>query len=170
MEPKKLMVAEVENDSHPLVNDLEELGFLTASKAVETEVKNHQEINDLERRVMFAYERYRFITPANIDRFNAILKKKSQKTLGVGHYTYESLLFTPIANYGKIPPTDVLQKVREAKKEGLFDAFEVCTIQTVEVRPDPIIFGVIRNCEDKFFIAQWDNDVKIEDIISPTEG
>jgi hypothetical protein len=30
---------------------------------------------------------------------------------------------------------------------------------------DPIIFGKIDGCTDRFFIAQWDDDVKIEDIV-----
>lgn len=161
----------METQNHPVVNELEELGFITASKKVDQEIKNEAELKELKNKVMLAYERYRFITPKNIERFNGILKKKSIKQLGAqGHYSYETLLFTPISQYDKIPPADVLEKLRSAKKEGLFDEFEVCTIKTVEVRPDPIIFGTIRNCEDKFFIAQWDEDVKIEDIISSVEG
>ena len=29
---------------------------------------------------------------------------------------------------------------------------------------DPIVFGVINGCPDKFFISQWDDDIKIDDI------
>ncbi len=160
-----------EVESHPLVNELEELGFLTASKKVEKEDKKAKELSELKRRATLAYERYRFITPANIERFNKILEKKTYVAKGPNGYPcFDRLKFTSINHYGQVPPKSVLEKVREAKREGLFDAFEVCTIETHEVRPDPIIFGIIRNCEDKFFIDQWDNDVKIEDIISPMEG
>lgn len=169
MEEKKLMTKE--DEAHPLVSQLEELGFLTASKSVESKVKEEKEILDLKTRTMLAFERYRFISAEHIERFNNVLKHKTYVKEGDNGYpTYDRLKFTPISQYGKIPPADVLDKIRTAKNEGLFDAFEVCSIETHEVRPDPIIFGIIRNCEEKFFIAQWDDDVKIEDIISQIEG
>lgn len=48
-----------------------------------------------------------------------------------------------------------------------FDSFSVAHIAEVK---DPILFGEIAECTDKFFIAQWDEDVKIEDILTEKEG
>jgi len=40
----------------------------------------------------------------------------------------------------------------------------------VTVVPDPILLGRITGCENRYFIAQWDDDVKIEDILKENEG
>ncbi|MGD0652253.1 MAG: hypothetical protein ABSA97_14145, partial [Verrucomicrobiia bacterium] len=69
-----------------------------------------------------------------------------------------------------VPPPAALEKLAEARMFGCFDDFEVADLKTVAVRPDPILFGVIIGCPDKFFIVQWDNDVKIEDILRADEG
>jgi hypothetical protein len=60
--------------------------------------------------------------------------------------------------------------LKKAKDMGCFDYFEVAKVETVEVRPDPIIFGGIEGCDDKFFITQWDDDVSIEEILNENEG
>jgi hypothetical protein len=52
----------------------------------------------------------------------------------------------------------------------VFDTYEIAHIQSIVERKDPILFGCITGCADKFFIAQWDDDVKIEDIINENEG
>ena len=72
--------------------------------------------------------------------------------------------------YPSAPPQAVLDKVEEAQKVGCFDAFEVCKVESVREYKDPIVFGRITGCPDRFFIAQWDNDVKIEDILKENEG
>jgi hypothetical protein len=67
-------------------------------------------------------------------------------------------------------PTEKEVELRKAKGLECFDRFEVAKVETIEVRPDPIIFGLINDCVDKFFITQWDDDVKIEDILKQNEG
>jgi hypothetical protein len=36
--------------------------------------------------------------------------------------------------------------------------------------PDPIIFGRIKGSNNRYFVAQWDDDVKIEQILRADEG
>jgi len=80
------------------------------------------------------------------------------------------LQFTAIQAYEKVPPDFVLEAMEKAMDLNCFDRFEVASIQSVKEIPDPIVFGVIDGCTDKFFISQWDNDVKIEDILKENEG
>lgn len=141
---------------------LKELGFSTASAKVDQQVK-------MKRQLMVAYEHFTFVTPQNVERFNKALAEKTRKNHN-GYSTYDKLVFIPVAQYAQIPPMDVLQKMKAAKELDCFDLFEVAKIETVEERPDPIIFGRVTGCEDRFFVAQWDNDVKIDDILEAHEG
>lgn len=145
-------------------SDLEELGFTKAAEGLKQK-------RELARKMRLAFEHFRVVTPDVITRFNEDLYKRSKVNDGkFGGYTYQCLKFTPIAQYGEIPPTAALEALRSAKEIGCFDAFEVATIESVKVVPDPILFGVITGCQNKYFIAQWDDDVKIEDILRPEEG
>lgn len=146
--------------SQPTESDLEELGFTSAS----TGLKQKRE---LARKLRLAFEHFRVVTPGSIDRFNEELRKRTQTSVP---YTYQRLKFTPIAQYGDIPPAPALEALRAAKKIGCFDSYEVATIESVTVVPDPVLFGCITGCPNKYFIAQWDDDVKIEDILRSDEG
>lgn len=147
------------------ISKLADLGFTKAAKTYESK-------KALAKKLMLAYEHYRFVTPAVIEKFNKALEKKTwKKNDSTNRYpTYDQLNFDSIGNYGEIPPANVLEDVKKAKDMGIFDTFEVATIKSVEVRPDPIIFGRINECGDRFFISQWDNDVRIEDILGENEG
>ena len=57
--------------------------------------------------------------------------------------------------------------LEEAKKLDCFDEFEIAYIAEVK---DPILFGIVKGCSTKFYVAQWDDDVRIEDILAPNEG
>ena len=142
--------------------ELLELGFTKAGDKLKSK-------EDMKRKLAIAFEHHRVVTPGIIDRFQKALKKKTRK---VKDYieTYDRLAFCKISEYAEVPPADVLEKVKEAKARNCFDYFEVAKVETVEVRPDPIIFGRIKGVEDRFFVAQWDNDVKIEDILMENEG
>lgn len=147
---------------------LKELGFKTAAEGLE--FKKEQG-----RKMLVAYENYRFVTPEIFERFRKELRKKTEKQVSQGQgwgpvTTYDQLAFISIDKYSEVPPMEVLNAMKEAKERGCFDYFEVAKIETVEVRPDPILFGGIKGCKDKFFVAQWENDVKIEDILKDNEG
>jgi len=144
--------------------ELRELGFEKAA----TKVKEDRE---LARKLRIAFEHFRVVTPENFQRFGDELKRKTMKGSPLSYsYSFDQLVFTPISFYGNVPPPEVLEAVRAAKGLGCFDTFEVATIQSVTVVPDPIIFGVIRGCDNRYFVAQWDDDVKIEDILRADEG
>lgn len=143
--------------------ELLELGFDKAGGKL-------KEKEDLKRKLAIAFEFHRVVTPGIIDRFQKQLRKKTEKKGKFGEVSYDTLAFCKIAEYGEVPPADVLDKVKEAKERKCFDYFEVAKVETVQVRPDPIIFGRIKGVNDRFFIAQWDNDVKIEDILMENEG
>lgn len=121
-----------------------------------------------------AYEHYRFVNQLQIDKFNARLKEQTLKRTGTPgvnlHDHYDVLAFTPIEKYPSLPPANVLTKVTEAKARGIFDTFEVAQVSSVVEYKDPIVFGRITGCGDRFFVAQWDSDVRIEDLIGPHEG
>ena len=155
-----------------LVDQLKELGLDSAAGKLNKKVS-------LKRKLAIAYEHYRFVSPGVFDRFQKRLKEKTYRVeVDKDFYSatppsveiYDTLAFVKLAEYGEIPPPDCLLDLKTAKDMACFDSFEVAKVETVEVRPDPIIFGCIDNCEDKFFVTQWDADVAIEDILEEGEG
>lgn len=135
---------------------LQELGFTRASD-------NLKKLSDKKRKLAIAYEHYRFVRQEKIDIFNQKLKAERKNPLDY----YKLLSFTNISDYQEVPPDHVLDNLVKAKEMNCFDSFEIAHI--VEVK-DPILFGRINECSDRFFIDQWDDDVKIEDILMPNEG
>ena len=146
---------------------LEKLGFTQASKDLKVK-------EELKRKMTIAYEHFRYVRPEKIDKFNEKLKQETLKRTGKqglnAYDNYDKLAFIPIATYGTIPPTEVLEKIEEAQAFGCFDEFEIAKIESVKEYKDPIVFGKINGCSDLFFVAQWDNDVRIEDLLMSNEG
>lgn len=164
---------------------LKELGLTNAANKIDKG-------RTLKKKLAVAYEHYRFVEPQVFKRFEEQLRAKTQKVLepcpkcknnvvaklgcgycqgtGARRMTHDTLAFVPLEVYPEVPPMDCLLELQKAKKLEVFDRFEVAKVETVEVRPDPIIFGLINDCADKFFITQWDDDVKIEDILNQNEG
>lgn len=144
--------------------DLKELGLDAAANNLQGKLA-------LKAKLLIAYEHYRFVEPHIFDRFGEELRKKTHRVDEYGrNRRYDTLAFIPLNDYNEIPPPDCLMDLKAARDHKCFDHFEVAKIETVEVRPDPIIFGCIDGCRDKFFITQWDDDVKIEDILKESEG
>lgn len=153
-----------------LLEELKELGFDTAAKDLDEKTK-------LRRRLMLAYENYKVLTPEALEAFQIELKNKSEKIYRDGKRVakidrsryqtikYDRVRFRPLSGYPEVPPVEVLEKVKQAKRTEIFDSFEVADVESVEEREDPIIFGLIKGCPDRFFIAQWDNDLKFEDMV-----
>jgi len=142
------------------VERLKELGLEGAGNEL-------QGLEEFKRKTAIAYEHFRFVTPEKINEFNARLK---EKTYNKEKYSYDKLGFTALKSYTEIPPENVLNDLEESKKKNCFDSYEVAKIESVVERPDPILFGRIDQCSDRFFVSQWDNDVAIEDILSENEG
>lgn len=89
---------------------------------------------------------------------------------GAKTQTYDTVKMTRLASYDKVPPMDCLMDLKKAKDLNCFDGYEVAEVESVIEKPDPIIFGKIIGCADLFFVTQWDNDIKIEDILKSHEG
>ena len=144
------------------VERLKELGLDKASKDMEN-------LQEFDRKCAIAYEKFRYVTQQKIDEFQQRIRAKTEKKTDWG-FTYDTLKFTDLKQYPEVPPESVLDLLESAKKENCFDSFEVAKIESVQERVDPILFGRIKGCPDRFFIGQWDNDVKIEDILKDNEG
>lgn len=147
--------------------ELSELGFEKAA----TQLTQDKEFA---RKLRIAFEHFRVVEPKHITRFNEELKARTHKAKGSNQWgqitSYDTLKFTGIAEYTAVPPKPALEALRHAKTLGCFDGYEIATIESVEVVPDPILFGTITGSGNKYFIAQWDDDVKIEDILHVDEG
>lgn len=135
---------------------LEKLGLVTAS----AKLKNAR---SFKRKMALAYEHYRFITPEKLQAF----REKVWKRPAPSGYRMD-VVITPLVQYAEVPPADVLDKLEEAIGRKCFDAFEVLKIDQVKV--DPLLLGTIAGCQDKFYIAAWDHDVSIEEILKANEG
>lgn len=137
-----------------VLEKLEKLGFKVAGAKV-------KELGTRKRKMALAYEHYRFVRQDRIDAFNKKLRDNGNS------FDYKRLSFTPVEDYPHCPPEDVLDKMGVAVDRQIFDHFEVAHIIQVK---DPILFGRVKGCPDRFFIGQWDDDCRIEDILGPNEG
>ena len=148
-------------------DQLEKLGFKKAADSI----KQKQE---LKRKMVIAYEHFRYVRQEKIDNYCKKLKAGTLKEQGQQGrdlvQTYDTLVFIKPQDYDTVPPQDVLNKIEEAQKLECFDELEICKVESVKEYQDPIVFGRINGCPDRFFITQWDNDVKIEDILKDNEG
>lgn len=154
METKEAVAAVKEST----IEYLKRLGMKAAAAKVER-------LKTLKRKMAIAYEHYRFLTPEKINAFNEKLRKQKSHS---DYRLYQMLTMTALQDYAEVPPPEVLKELETALERKCFDAFEVAHI--VEVKEDPLLLGVITGCKDKFFIGQWDMDVKIEDILRENEG
>lgn len=111
-----------------------------------------------------AYEKYLFVTQNTIDKFNEKLRKDTLIE-DKSAYSFKRLVFISLDKYNQLPPDNVLEALENAQKDECFDTYEVAKIKWIKEVKDPILFGVIEGCSDKFFISQWDDDVKIEDLL-----
>ena len=65
-----------------------------------------------------------------------------------------------------IIPDFALEKLEEAKDRQVFDDFAVLWVEKVK---DPLLLGLLQGCKDYFFICEWGEDVKFEDIVKEKE-
>jgi len=136
------------------IAELRSMGFEQVAKKAESAHK-----------MTIAYGKYMFISQETVDRFNDKLRKETlEEDSRTRHY--KKLVFIPIDKYQQIPPVHVLNALSIARKMDLFDRFEIGKIDWIKEIKDPIVFGRIDGCEDRFFISQWDDDVKIEDLLN----
>lgn len=140
---------------------LEKLGFKTAGLQL-------TELLQKKRKLALAYEHYRFVTPEDVAEFNTKLMQKTGKNMqSIQEMEYKTLAFLPIEQYTNVPPDDVLTSLEVAQERKCFDSYEVAYIKNVK---DPLLFGRVHGTPNRFFIAQWDNDVSIDDLIKENQG
>lgn len=145
---------------------LAQLGLETAAKEVVRQ-------RSVAKKLDIAYQYYRFVEEGKINDFNMNLFKATRQDAGglLGYDSYSQLTFMALSEYPAVPPVEVLDALEAAYGHQCFDRFEVAQITELSVpKPDPILFGLVNGCSDRFFIAQWDEDVKIEDILAGDEG
>ena len=158
----------MEQTEIPTEQELRDLGF----EAAADETKSKRE---LARKLRIAFEHFRVVLPEQIARFNTELARKTSNSTPsrdnpLGYPIHQRLAFTSTKHYAGVPPKEVLEELKKARELNCFDSFEIATIESVVKVPDPVLFGVIDGCDNKYFIAQWDNDVSIEQILRPEEG
>jgi len=183
MEKKKLMVMEneieqvktaIQSGEMTTAEYLKSLGLETAGANVEIKIKEKNDLRELQKKLSLAYEHYRYVTPDKIALFNKELKAKTLEKKGKNQWgditTHDQGIFISLKNFGCVPPQHALDRLKEAQDRKIFDSYEVFKIESIETVPDPILFGKINDCEDLFFIDQWDNDVSIDDLINENEG
>jgi hypothetical protein len=140
---------------------LEKLGFKTAATDLALLVER-------KRKLALAYEHYRYVTPEKVGAFNTKLLHKSGKNLhSMVNMEYQVLVFTPIQDYATVPPEEVLAALETAQDRKCFDSYEIASIKNVK---DPLLFGRVEGTANRFFIAQWDTDVSIDDLLKENEG
>jgi chemotaxis protein histidine kinase CheA len=77
----------------------------------------------------------------------------------IGQYAWVEIR---IEKYKSIPPQAALNALKVAKEKKIFDYF---TIGSVEGIKDPLLLGRINGLTDRGFIAQWDADVCLDDLV-----
>lgn len=75
-----------------------------------------------------------------------------------------------IQNYQGNPPQSVLEKLVEVQKTNVFDEFTIAEVDIREIKEpirakDPLLIGRIKGSSDRYIIAQWGDDIYIDDLI-----
>lgn len=67
-----------------------------------------------------------------------------------------------IDRYPGIPPAAVLDIFEVHKARKIFDYFTVASVKGI---PDPLLLGRLKGDDNRYFIAQWGDDVALDDLI-----
>jgi hypothetical protein len=90
----------------------------------------------------------------------------------------ETLKITPLKNFARIIPANVVKKVKKAVDKKLFDSYVIFHLdnksvketqkEKIEREKDPIIFGKINESDNYYFIGDWEDeldDLRLGDIV-----
>lgn len=77
----------------------------------------------------------------------------------IGKFIWEEVR---IEDYAEMPPPQVLEALRAHQDRKIFDYFTIAKVNAVK---DPLLLGRLKGCKDRFFIAQWGEDVALDDLI-----
>lgn len=81
------------------------------------------------------------------------------QSTGIGMFVWAEVR---IADYSNIPPATALDALGLAMDKNIFDYFTIATMNEVK---DPLLLGRLNNHEDRYFLAQWGEDVCLDDVI-----
>lgn len=82
-----------------------------------------------------------------------------RESTGIGQYVWTE---SNIKDYAGIPPIGVLERLKETKAKEIFDYFSIATVNEVK---DPLLLGRINGHADRYFLAQWGNDISLDEVI-----
>jgi hypothetical protein len=147
---KKSVVAVKErpNVDRGHIATLKELGFKTVANKAHSLAETRMKEN------MAALAGYTKITKEDYKKADEGLRARTKGTC--------RLALTDVSDYPAAPPNEVLGEMKKAHQSGIFDKFQIIHVQKV---PDPILVGRIKNCEDLFFIAEWDKDISLQELV-----
>lgn len=95
-----------------------------------------------------------------VEIFEALTCHSSSTEKGtIGKYRWTE---TPVEQYKTLPPENVLNTFKTHKSRKVFDYF---TIASVEGIHDPLLLGRLKGDNRCYFIAQWGDDIKLDDVI-----
>jgi len=77
----------------------------------------------------------------------------------IGSFVWEE---TRIESYETLPPDNVLKTLKEHKERQVFNSYTIATVKGIH---DPLLLGRVNDCEDRYFIAQWGEDISLDDVI-----
>lgn len=77
----------------------------------------------------------------------------------IGNYLWNEVR---IENYNALPPEPVLNRLKDDQVLKCFDYYTIASVN--EVR-DPLLLGRINESNDRYFVAQWGEDVSLDDVI-----
>jgi len=98
--------------------------------------------------------------------FNMFMKQDLVKKF-VDRSRNRVIKLTKMDNYSRMIPKKALNKLEKAKSKNLFDGFVVMHTdpnnksvkKTIEEKKDPILFGVIKESDRYYFIADWEDEL-----------
>lgn len=94
------------------------------------------------------------------DPFVALTLDASSSDPGtIGRFVWNEVY---VEGYKGIPPADVVRALEEQKGREIFDSFTVATVESIR---DPLLLGRINGSDDRYYIAQWGEDVSLDDVI-----
>lgn len=105
-----------------------------------------------------------FLPTSDVWRANKISRKTcdylSNKDGAIGQFVWDEV---EVKDYTGIPPQKVLDRLKQVGEMKIFDYFTIASMKEVK---DPIIFGRFEDDNDnRYFVDQWGDDVKIEDLM-----
>lgn len=168
----------------PTKDRLASLGLRAAAEVMEQ--SRQIASSGLRASLRIAFEHFRVVEPHHLERFQRELKKRTRKRVNEYDVAFLKLKLTPLSQYPEVPPPEVLDALEKAINLKCFDYFEIATLVHAndhqqarlarwrdamkELAKDPILFGRIKESENLYYIAQWDDDIRIEDILRAEEG